>query len=114
MFDQSSPNGILLFREVSKLLVAYGSRILSLPVQKDVYRMKYKGVWVSLVILTRGSYTRTFHYFNTISVSHLVGFAGSDYLTLVIPKRFFGLTLDRLAPYVIHMIEHRLCFCILK
>lgn len=114
MFDQSSPNGILLFREVSKLLVAYGSRILSLPVQKDVYRMKYKGVWVSLVILTRGSYTRIFHYFNTISVSHLVGFAGSDYLTLVIPKRFFGLTLDRLAPYVIHMIEHRLCFCILK
>ncbi|XP_057520891.1 uncharacterized protein LOC130801107 isoform X2 [Amaranthus tricolor] len=53
MFDQSSPNGILLFREVSKLLVAYGSRILSLPVQKDIYRMKYKGIWVSLVILTR-------------------------------------------------------------
>jgi exportin-7 len=28
MFDQSSPNGILLFRETSTLIVAYGSRIL--------------------------------------------------------------------------------------
>lgn len=52
-FDQSSPSGILLFREVSKFLVAYGSRILTLPGQKDVYRTKYKGIWVSLSICTR-------------------------------------------------------------
>ncbi|XP_056691120.1 uncharacterized protein [Spinacia oleracea] len=52
-FDQCSPNGILLFREVSKLLVAYGSRILALPGQKDVYRTKYKGIWVSLAICSR-------------------------------------------------------------
>lgn len=52
-FDQSSPNGILLFREVSKLLVAYGSRTLTLPGQHDVYTSKYKGIWVSLVILSR-------------------------------------------------------------
>ncbi|XP_073110621.1 uncharacterized protein [Elaeis guineensis] len=52
-FDSSSPNGILLFREVSKLIVAYGSRILSLPNSADIYPNKYKGIWISLVILTR-------------------------------------------------------------
>uniref|UniRef100_A0A5B7AV32 Putative exportin-7 isoform X3 n=1 Tax=Davidia involucrata TaxID=16924 RepID=A0A5B7AV32_DAVIN len=52
-FDSSSPNGILLFREVSKLLVAYGSRILSLPNASDIYAFKYKGMWISLTILSR-------------------------------------------------------------
>ncbi|XP_061996319.1 uncharacterized protein LOC133714255 isoform X1 [Rosa rugosa] len=52
-FDSSSPNGILLFREVSKLIVAYGSRILSLPNVADIYAFKYKGIWISLTILTR-------------------------------------------------------------
>ncbi|XVF41019.1 hypothetical protein PTKIN_Ptkin01aG0246900 [Pterospermum kingtungense] len=53
-FDSSSPNGILLFREVSKLLVAYGTRILSLPNPADIYAFKYKGIWISLTILARG------------------------------------------------------------
>lgn len=53
-FDSSSPNGILLFREVSKLIVAYGSRILSLPNSTDMYANKYKGIWISLTILSRG------------------------------------------------------------
>lgn len=52
-FDSSSPNGILLFREVSKLLVAYGSRILSLPSAADIYAFKYKGIWIALTILAR-------------------------------------------------------------
>ncbi|XP_019159433.1 PREDICTED: exportin-7-like isoform X2 [Ipomoea nil] len=52
-FDSSSPNGILLFREVSKLLVAYGSRILSIPNPTDIYAYKYKGIWISLTILSR-------------------------------------------------------------
>ncbi|URE05704.1 hypothetical protein MUK42_19697 [Musa troglodytarum] len=52
-FDSSSANGILLFREVSKLVVAYGSRILSHPISTDVYANKYKGIWISLTILTR-------------------------------------------------------------
>ncbi|KAJ6838433.1 exportin-7 [Iris pallida] len=58
-FDSSSPNGILLFREVSKLIVAYGSRILSLPNRTDIYASKYKGIWIALTILSRalaGSY----------------------------------------------------------
>ncbi|KAL8529314.1 hypothetical protein ACS0TY_006656 [Phlomoides rotata] len=52
-FDTSSPNGILLFREVSKLLVAYGTRILSVPSTADIYGCKYKGIWISLTILAR-------------------------------------------------------------
>ncbi|KAF3327052.1 exportin-7 isoform X1 [Carex littledalei] len=52
-FDCSSPNGILLFREVSKVIVAYGSRILTLPNSADMYANKYKGIWISLTILTR-------------------------------------------------------------
>ncbi|CAN4112650.1 unnamed protein product [Withania somnifera] len=52
-FETSSPNGILLFREVSKLIVAYGSRILSLPNHVDMYQFKYKGIWISLTILSR-------------------------------------------------------------
>ncbi|XP_020249688.1 LOW QUALITY PROTEIN: exportin-7 [Asparagus officinalis] len=52
-FDSSSVNGILLFREVSKLIVAYGSRILSLPNTADMYANKYKGIWISLTILQR-------------------------------------------------------------
>ncbi|KAL2478121.1 ARM repeat superfamily protein [Forsythia ovata] len=52
-FDTSSPNGILLFREVSKILVAFGSKILTLPNVTDVYSFKYKGIWISLTILSR-------------------------------------------------------------
>ncbi|KAG2671976.1 hypothetical protein I3843_13G016500 [Carya illinoinensis] len=54
-FDSSSPNGILLFREVSKLIVAYGSRILSLPNAADIYAFKYKGIWICLNIISRGN-----------------------------------------------------------
>lgn len=54
-FDSSSPNGILLFREVSKLIVAYGSRILPLPNKADLYTSKYKGISICLIILTRGT-----------------------------------------------------------
>ncbi|XP_078152438.1 ARM repeat superfamily protein isoform X2 [Carex rostrata] len=52
-FDCSSPNGILLFREVSKVIVAYGSRIFTLPNSAEMYANKYKGIWISLTILTR-------------------------------------------------------------
>ncbi|XP_021714703.1 exportin-7-like isoform X2 [Chenopodium quinoa] len=52
-FDSSSANGILLFREVSKLIVAYGSRILSLPNASEIYSFKYKGIWICLTILSR-------------------------------------------------------------
>jgi hypothetical protein len=31
VFDQSSPNGILLFRETSKVVCAYGNRLVASP-----------------------------------------------------------------------------------
>ncbi|GFR81724.1 exportin-7 [Elysia marginata] len=42
-FDVSSPNGILLFRELSKMICCYGSRILTIgDIPKDrLYPMKY-------------------------------------------------------------------------
>eukprot|EP00053_Salpingoeca_punica_P016645 m.158193 g.158193 ORF g.158193 m.158193 type:complete len:1075 (+) comp17011_c0_seq2:97-3321(+) len=52
-FGVSSPNGILLFRETSKVVVAYSSRILTLTGLNatNVYREKYKGVSVIFRIL---------------------------------------------------------------
>ncbi|KAI3436525.1 hypothetical protein D9Q98_005942 [Chlorella vulgaris] len=52
-FDSSSPNGILLFREVSKVIVTYGSRVLQLGPAGDPYGQKYKGIWICITILTR-------------------------------------------------------------
>ncbi|KFZ68038.1 Ran-binding protein 17, partial [Podiceps cristatus] len=45
-FDVSSPNGILLFREASKMICMYGNQILSLgTLSKDqVYPLKLKGI----------------------------------------------------------------------
>ena len=50
-FDCSSPNGILLFREASRLLVTYGQHILTGA--PPTYKDKYKGVSVCLLILSR-------------------------------------------------------------
>ena len=54
-FDSSSPNGILLFRDASALLVAYGSRIQQkeVPPGHDPYTQKYKGVSLCMLLLTR-------------------------------------------------------------
>jgi exportin-7 len=53
MFDQSSANGILLFRELSSVVVAYGRRIQPLQVGKNPYGEKYKGIALCLGILYR-------------------------------------------------------------
>jgi len=51
-FDVSSPNGILLFREASKIICTYGSRILDVIVPKDqMYPMKLKGICVCFNML---------------------------------------------------------------
>ena len=44
-FDSSSPNGILLFRDTSQLVVCYGSRILEHqpPAGADPYAHRHKG-----------------------------------------------------------------------
>ena len=43
LFDVTSPNGVLLFREASKIIVTYGDRILSLTdiPEAELYRRKY-------------------------------------------------------------------------
>ncbi|XP_062092059.1 uncharacterized protein LOC133797942 isoform X2 [Humulus lupulus] len=87
-FDSSSPNGILLFREVSKLIVAYGSRILALPNVADIYAFKYKGIWISLTILTRalaGNYVNfgVFELYGDRALADVLGIALK--MTLSIP-----------------------------
>ena len=59
VFEQSSANGILLFRETSAIICAYGSRILSVPVRQDIYVEKYKGIRLmlnSLICALSGNY----------------------------------------------------------
>ena len=53
-FDTSSVNGILLFREVSRLVCAYGTRVLSVPRGgADPYASRYKGIWAALTVVSR-------------------------------------------------------------
>ena len=52
-FDASSPNGILLFREVGAALVAFAAPALASPLPADAYVGRYKGIWVCLQALTR-------------------------------------------------------------
>jgi exportin-7 len=66
IFDSSSPNGILLFRETSKILVTYGThtvanwsrlgmaaKLQSPSSTIDPYRVLYKGTWVCLLMFSR-------------------------------------------------------------
>ncbi|KAL9809474.1 putative importin-beta domain, armadillo-like helical [Arabidopsis thaliana] len=52
-FDTPEVTTPLLKFMADKLIVAYGSRILALPNVADIYAFKYKGIWVSLTILSR-------------------------------------------------------------
>jgi exportin-7 len=54
-FPQNSPNGLVLFREATKVLSAYGQRIINRPsghVYRDIYEEKYKGVGAALKLFT--------------------------------------------------------------
>ena len=54
-FDQSSPNGILLFRCTSEVVCAYGRRLLATPppssTDPEIYKKRYKGLSLSLHVL---------------------------------------------------------------
>jgi exportin-7 len=53
-FDTSSVNGILLFREVSRLVCTYGARVLAAPRGgPDPYAALYKGIWAALTVVSR-------------------------------------------------------------
>lgn len=64
IFDSSSPNGILLFRETSKIMVTYGTHTLrnweriggaagAKSRAMDPYRVMYKGNWVAMLLFSR-------------------------------------------------------------
>lgn len=51
-FDQSSPNGILLFRVTSDVVCAFGRRLLAAPLPEgDIYKERYKAMALSLNVL---------------------------------------------------------------
>ena len=54
-FDQSSPNGILLFRYTSDVVCAYGRRLMATPPpakeDPEIYKKRYKGLALSLHVL---------------------------------------------------------------
>lgn len=54
-FDQSSPNGILLFRCTSEVVCAYGRRLMATPQpppgDPGIYKKRYKGLSLSLHVL---------------------------------------------------------------
>ena len=52
-FDQSSPNGILLFRTTSDIICTYGHGMLSLPAvdAHEIYKLRYKGYAIALDVL---------------------------------------------------------------
>lgn len=51
-FDQSSPNGILLFRATSDVVCAFGRRLLASPIPSgDLYKERYKCMSISLNVL---------------------------------------------------------------
>lgn len=60
VFDVSSPNGYLLFRETSKLICCYGNRILNIDVPKEqLYPMRLKGIstcFLTLKAILCGNY----------------------------------------------------------
>merc|ERR1719216_725415 len=52
LFDVSSPNGILLFREASKIICSYGNRILDVIVAKEqMYPLNLKGISICFSML---------------------------------------------------------------
>ncbi|KAF1791887.1 Armadillo-type fold [Phytophthora cactorum] len=79
-FDQSSASGILLFRELSSVVVAYGRRIQPVPAGKNPYGDKYKGVALCLGILYRalgGNYVNfgVFQLYNDKSLENALEIA---------------------------------------
>jgi len=101
-FDQSSPNGILLFREASSILMTFGSRILQRTEFKDLYTEKYKGIGVSLGMFSnalQGQYTNfgVFELYNDNSLANSM--ALSLRLCLAVPLNDLSAYLKTLKPY---------------
>jgi exportin-7 len=101
-FDQSSPNGILLFREASTILVTYGTRILQRTQFRDMYVEKYKGIGVALDMFSHalhGNYTNfgVFELYADNSLSSSMALALR--MCLAIPLQELNAYLKALKPY---------------
>jgi len=101
-FDHSSPNGILLFREASSILVTYGTRILQRTQFRDLYAEKYKGIGVALDMFSHalhGNYTNfgVFELYSDNSLSNSMALALR--LCLAIPLTELTGYLKALKPY---------------
>jgi len=101
-FDQSSPNGILLFREASTILVTYGTRILQRTQFRDLYVEKYKGIGISLDMFSHalhGNYTNfgVFELYSDSSLSNSMALALR--MCLAIPLQELNAYLKALKPY---------------
>eukprot|EP00933_Yihiella_yeosuensis_P004307 TRINITY_DN108678_c0_g1_i1.p1 TRINITY_DN108678_c0_g1~~TRINITY_DN108678_c0_g1_i1.p1 ORF type:complete len:332 (+),score=46.92 TRINITY_DN108678_c0_g1_i1:3-998(+) len=101
-FDQSSPNGILLFKEASQILVTYGTRILQRTQFKDLYKEKYKGIGVALDMFSHalhGNYTNfgVFELYSDNSLSNSMALALR--MCLAIPLQELNAYLKALKPY---------------
>jgi exportin-7 len=53
VFDNSSPNGILLFRETSKAIVNAGSALLQVNPGDELYKKKLKPIFICYQLLAR-------------------------------------------------------------
>lgn len=78
-FDQSSPNGILLFRYTSDVVCAYGRRLMATPApppgDPEIYKKRYKGLSLSLHVLNSalgGNYVcfGVFELYNDMSLQN--------------------------------------------
>merc|ERR1711920_968428 len=101
-FDQSSPNGILLFREASTILVTYGTRILQRQQFRDLYVEKYKGSGIALDMFSHalhGGYTNfgVFELYSDNSLSNSMALALR--MCLAIPLQELNAYLKALKPY---------------
>lgn len=101
-FDQSSPNGILLFREASTILVTYGTRILQRTQFRDMYVEKYKGIGVALDMFSHalhGNYTNfgVFELYADNSLSSSMALALRMCLAIPLPE--LNAYLKALKPY---------------
>mmetsp|Transcript_47243 Transcript_47243/g.101123 ORF Transcript_47243/g.101123 Transcript_47243/m.101123 type:complete len:1094 (+) Transcript_47243:406-3687(+) len=101
-FEQSSPGGILLFREASSILVTYGTRILQKTQFRDLYVEKYKGIGASLDMFSHalaGNYTN-FGVFELYSDNSLAkSMALALQMCLAVPLQEINAYLKALKPY---------------
>lgn len=101
-FCHSSPNGILLFREASQILVTYGTRILQRTHFTDIYVEKYKGIGATLDMFyhaLHGGYAPfgVFEIYADSSLSKSMSLALQ--MCLAIPLQDLNAYLKALKPY---------------